>query len=125
MAPRRPYGVRSGSGVEPVELAEAPAVAGLDVDHNRGNEPGRLGIACRRGCPMTAHVVERPFPELVRVDLGWWKCADYDLVQVVSPRTTLGTAWIVWRGDHVLHTTNTLPDAGDWVVTQIDGGAPR
>jgi hypothetical protein len=74
---------------------------------------------------MTAQIVEMLHPELVRVDLGWWKCAGYDLVQVVSPRTALGTAWIVWHGDHVLHTTGTLPDAGNWVATQIDGGAPR
>ncbi|MEU4193159.1 hypothetical protein AB0E69_14765 [Kribbella sp. NPDC026611] len=61
-------------------------------------------------------------PDLVQVDLGWWKVAGYDLVQVVSPRTALGTAWIVWRGDHVLHTTDSLPDAGGWVASQLTGG---
>jgi hypothetical protein len=64
-------------------------------------------------------------PDLVRVDLGWWKVAGYDLVQVVSPRTALGTAWIVWRGDHVLHTTDTLPAAGGWVMNQLTGGESR
>ena len=64
-------------------------------------------------------------PSLVQVDLGWWKVAGYDVVQVVSPRTALGTAWVVWRGDHVLHTTDTLPAAGEWVATQLTGGAPR
>ncbi|TDW65625.1 hypothetical protein [Kribbella pratensis] len=70
-------------------------------------------------------VTETPAPTLVRVDLGWWKCGGYDLIQVVSPRTALGTAWIVWRGDHVLHTTDTLPDAGSWVAAQVTGGDPR
>jgi hypothetical protein len=70
-------------------------------------------------------VVEMPPPDLVRVDLGWWKCAGYDLVQVVSPRTALGTAWIVWYGDHVLHTTDTLPHAGGWVANHLRGGEPR
>ncbi|TDW88789.1 hypothetical protein [Kribbella sp. VKM Ac-2566] len=72
-----------------------------------------------------AQVVEMPLPDLVRVDVGWWKVAGYDLMQVVSPRTALGTAWIVWRGDHVLHTTDTLPQAGDWVITQFSGGDAR
>ena len=63
--------------------------------------------------------------DLVQVDLGWWKVAGYDLVQVVSPRTALGTAWIVWRGDHVLHTTDTQTDASDWITKQLDGGEPR
>ncbi|WP_406055761.1 hypothetical protein [Kribbella sp. NBC_00889] len=74
---------------------------------------------------MTAQIAEMPAPTLVRVDLSWWKVAGYDLVQVVSPRTALGTAWIVWRGDHVLHTTDTLPDAGGWVLSQVDGGGVR
>jgi hypothetical protein len=75
---------------------------------------------------MTAQLVaEAALPDLVQVDLGWWKCAGFDLVQVVSPRTTLGTAWIVWRGDHVLHTTDTLPAAGGWVITQLNGGDSR
>lgn len=30
-------------------------------------------------------VVEMPLPDLVRVDLGWWKVAGYDLVQVSRP----------------------------------------
>jgi len=45
---------------------------------------------------MTAQLVaETALADLVQVDLGWWKVAGYDLVQVVSPRTALGTAWIV------------------------------
>ena len=63
--------------------------------------------------------------DLVQVDLGWWKVAGYDLVQVVSPRTALGTAWVVWRGDQVLHTTDTLPHAGGWVADQLAGGEVR
>ncbi|MET9310755.1 hypothetical protein ABZX12_02910 [Kribbella sp. NPDC003505] len=63
--------------------------------------------------------------DLVQVDLGWWKLAGYDLVQVVSPRTALGTAWIVWHGDHVLHTTDTLPHAGGWVANHLTGGQAR
>ncbi|MFG1909019.1 hypothetical protein [Kribbella sp. NPDC048928] len=74
---------------------------------------------------MTAQLVETAGPDLVRVDLGWWKCAGYDLVQVVSPRTTLGTAWIVWHGDHVLYTTDTLPHAGGWVADHLIGGETR
>lgn len=74
---------------------------------------------------MTAQVAEASVLDLIQVDLGWWKCAGYDLVQVVSPRTALGTAWVVWRGDHVLRTFETLPDAGGWVVDQIGGGGPR
>jgi hypothetical protein len=70
-------------------------------------------------------VVGMPPPDLVRVDLGWWKCAGYDLVQVVSPRTALGTAWIVWHGDHVLHTTDTLPHAGGWVASLLARGETR
>lgn len=74
---------------------------------------------------MTARLAELPVSDLVQVDLGWWKLAGYDLVQVVSPRTALGTAWIVWRCDHVLHTTDTLPHAGGWVADQITGGQAR
>jgi hypothetical protein len=75
---------------------------------------------------MTAQLVaQRVVSDLVQVDLGWWKVAGYDLVQVVSPRTALGTAWIVWRGDHVLHTTDTLPHAGGWVMSQLTGGESR
>ncbi|MEV0291001.1 hypothetical protein AB0H36_43315 [Kribbella sp. NPDC050820] len=70
-------------------------------------------------------VIEMPPPDLVRVDLGWWKCAGYDLVQVVSPRTALGTAWIAWHGDHVLHTADTLPRAGGWVANHLNAGATR
>ncbi|RZT15207.1 hypothetical protein EV649_5993 [Kribbella sp. VKM Ac-2569] len=74
---------------------------------------------------MTAQVVEMPLPDLMQVDLGWWKLAGYDLVQVVSPRTALGTAWIVWHGDHVLHTADSLPDAGGWVASHLTGGETR
>ena len=63
--------------------------------------------------------------DLAQVDLGWWKVAGYDLVQVVSPRTALGTAWIVWHGDHVLCTTDPLPHAGDWVANHLNGGEAR
>ena len=50
-------------------------------------------------------------PDLVQVDFGWWKVAGYDLIQVVWPGRPR-TAWIVWRGDHVLHINEALPDAG-------------
>jgi len=71
---------------------------------------------------MTERAPEVPVSDLVQIDLGWWKLAGYDLVQVVSPRTALGTAWIVWHGDHLMHTTDTLPHAGGWVAIQLNGG---
>ncbi|MDX2974608.1 hypothetical protein [Kribbella solani] len=75
--------------------------------------------------PAAQPVADLSLSALVRVDFGWWRVAGYDLVQVVSPRTALGTAWIVWRGDHLLHTADTLPHAGDWVTDQLTGGAAR
>lgn len=74
---------------------------------------------------LTEQVAGLPVPALVQVDFGWWKVAGYDLVQVVSPRTALGTAWVVWRGDHVLRITDTLPAAGAWVTKQLSGGETR
>ena len=73
----------------------------------------------------SALVADLPVSDLVQVDLGWWKVAGYDLVQVVSPRTALGTAWVVWHGDHVMHTTDTLSHAGGWVASHLTGGQAR
>ena len=77
---------------------------------------------------MTALITETAgtaLAGLVQIDLGWWKCAGYDLVQVAAPRTALGTAWIVWHGDHLMHTNDTLPAASAWVTAQLTGGDAR
>lgn len=74
---------------------------------------------------ITQPVAELPVSDLVQVDFGWWKLAGYDLVQVASPRTALGTAWIVWHGDHLMHTTDTLPHAGGWVTNHLSRGGTR